>query len=77
MTEHTCPAEQELDAMLEQFCQRIEDLQAEKLALCDLTDALAEENRKLRLELAGRTGARRRFAGMMRRMGRETAGEAQ
>lgn len=73
MTEHTCPAEQELDAMLEQFCQRIEDLQAEKLALCDINDALAEENRKLRLELAGRIGARRRFAGMMRRMPRKTA----
>lgn len=77
MTEHGCPTEQELDAMLEQFCQRIEDLHAEKLALCDLNDALAEENRKLRLELAGRIGTRRRFAGALRHMGRETAGEAE
>lgn len=36
--------------LLDQLCQRNEDLQAEKLALCDANDALAAENIRLRKE---------------------------
>lgn len=75
MTDHTCPTEQALDAMLDDWCRRIEDLNAENLALCDLNDALAEENRKLRKELTDYTATvdakRRRFSEVSASIGRK------